>query len=120
MPRAVYLCRRSLISTIRTSPHIFETKAAEEAAPAAEPAPAEKPIDTLRRIMAEANVTDADIQKVVASKGHYAADTPVDSYQEKFISGWLIKYWPQILNLVSMRTARSWTNKGGFLSWLNT
>ena len=48
-----------------------------------------------------ANVTDAELQKVVADKGHYAADAPIDSYSEKFISGWLIKYWPQILNLIN-------------------
>lgn len=81
--------------------HIFETKASEPAAPAAEAAPTEKPIDTLRRMMAEANVTDAELQKVVAYKGHYDKDVPIDSYHEKFISGWVIKYWPQILNLIN-------------------
>lgn len=60
-----------------------------------------KPIDLLRSLMAESNVTDAELQKVVADKGHYAADAPIDTYTEKFISGWLIKYWPQILNLIN-------------------
>ena len=46
-------------------------------------------------------MTDAELQKVVADKGHYAADAPIDTYSEKFISGWLIKYWPQILNLIN-------------------
>lgn len=72
--------------------HIFST------APAA---PAEKPIDALRSLMVKDNVSEADIQKVVADKGHYAADTPIESYSDKFISGWLIKYWPQILNLIN-------------------
>lgn len=81
--------------------HIFETKATEPATPAADAAPTEKPVDTLRRMMAEANVTDAELQKVVASKGHYDKDAPIDSYHEKFISGWVIKYWPQILNLIN-------------------
>ena len=64
-------------------------------------ADAGKPIDRLRSLMAESNVTDAELQKVVADKGHYAADAPIDSYSEKFISGWLLKYWPQILNLIN-------------------
>lgn len=81
--------------------HIFETKTTEPVAPASEAAPVEKPIDTLRRMMSEADVTDAEIQKVVSDKGHYAADAPVDTYTEKFVSGWLIKYWPQILNLIN-------------------
>lgn len=82
--------------------HIFEKKtAAEPADSAAEAVSEEKPLDMLRRMMAEANVTDEDIRKVVVSKGHYGEDVPVESYSEKFISGWLIKYWPQILNLIN-------------------
>lgn len=63
-------------------------------------APAEKPIDTLRSMMAEANVTEAEIQQVVASKGHYAADVAISDYTDKFLNGWLIKYWPQVLKLI--------------------
>lgn len=74
--------------------HLFKT-GSEPAADAV------KPIARLRSLMAEANVTDAELQKVVADKGHYAADAPIDTYSEKFISGWLIKYWPQILNLIN-------------------
>ncbi len=70
------------------------------------PAPdAVKPIDALRKMMAEANITDEQIQKVVASKGHYEADVSIDAYTDKFISGWLIKYWPQILKLANEDTA---------------
>ena len=78
--------------------HLFKTGAE----PAADIG---KPIDRLRSLMAESNVTDAELQKVVADKGHYAADAPLDSYSEKFISGWLIKYWPQILNLINANRA---------------
>ena len=74
--------------------HLFKTGTG----PAAD---AVKPIDRLRYLMADSNVTDADLQKVVADKGHYAADAPIDRYSEKFISGWLIKYWSQILNLIN-------------------
>ncbi|MCD7763784.1 MAG: ATP-binding protein [Lachnospiraceae bacterium] len=59
-----------------------------------------KPIDVLRQMMADANVTDAEIQKVVSSKGHYAADVLISDYTEKFLNGWLIKYWPQVLKLI--------------------
>lgn len=68
----------------------------------AEPAgDAVKPVDQLRSLMAEANVTEAEIQRVVANKGHYAADVPVSSYSEKFLTGWVIKYWSQIVNLIN-------------------
>ena len=60
-----------------------------------------KPIDRLRTLMTEAGVTDAELQKVVAAKGHYEEDVPISSYTDKFISGWAIKYWPQILHLIN-------------------
>lgn len=95
--------------------HIYERKPAAAApAPAAadtndneQPASTpeedfpESPLQLLHQMMEADGVTEADIQKVVSSKGHYAADAPIASYHEKFISGWVIKYWPQILNLIN-------------------
>lgn len=65
-----------------------------------EPEP-EKPIGRLLALMAEANVTEAELRQVVADKGHYSADVPVDEYSDKFITGWVIRYWPQILNIIN-------------------
>jgi hypothetical protein len=86
---------------------IYEKKqpAAKKEAPAtpADNPPAaseEKPIDKLKKLMAEANVTEADIQKVVAGKGHYDISAPIDTYEDRFITGWLMKYWPQIVKLI--------------------
>ncbi len=62
--------------------------------------PAEIPIDTLKSRMKEAGVSEAEIQKVVSDKGHYAADAPLESYSDKFITGWLLRYWEQILNII--------------------
>ena len=72
--------------------HLFKT--------GGEPEP-EKPIGKLLALMAEANVTEAELRQVVADKGHYAVDVPIDAYSEKFVSGWVLKYWPQILNLIN-------------------
>ncbi len=71
------------------------------------PAPAAKgetPLDTLRTQMQRDGVTEADLQQVVAQKGHYPVDTPIDSYPDRFITGWLLKYWPQILTLIPNHT----------------
>ncbi len=86
--------------------HLFRET---DEAPAAAPAPAEKPIDRLRAMMSEAKVTDADIQKVVSDKGHYAADVPLTGYTDKFITGWIIRYWPQVLELI-----KNTPTEGGF------
>ncbi len=105
-----------LVLDYRKIAHIYERKPIATApAPAAAPESndseqpkstpeedfPESPLQLLRQMMDADGVTEADIQKVVASKGHYAADAPIASYHEKFISGWVIKYWPQILNLIN-------------------
>ena len=61
----------------------------------------QKPIDKFRSLMAEINATETEIQKVVSDKGHYSPDTPISDYSDKFINGWLIKYWPQIAQLIT-------------------
>lgn len=78
---------------------IFESKAAA-AAETKVPTRDAAPIDKLRQLMAAANITDADVQKVVAAKGHYPIDTPIESYGDKFLNGWVLKHWPQILKLI--------------------
>ena len=58
------------------------------------------PIDQLRERMAEDGVTEAEIQKVVADKGHYSAETPVAAYEDRFIRGWLLAHWDKILPII--------------------
>lgn len=73
--------------------------------PAAEPE--ESPYEQFRQVMAESGVTEDEVRKVVADKGHYAESMPVSEYPAKFISGWLIKYWPQIVEIIDNgRSAR--------------
>ncbi len=72
-----------------------------------EPLTAPKPIDEVRKLMEEANVTEEQLMKVVSDKGHYPADTPISSYEDKFLKGWVIKYWPQVLQLINK------SNEGG-------
>ena len=53
--------------------HIFEGVAAGEARrPAAQ-------------ALADSGIAEDELMKVVADKGHYAADAPIDSYEDKFI-----------------------------------
>ena len=59
------------------------------------------------RKFTEQPVTEDEVRKVVADKGHYAESMPVSEYPAKFISGWLIKYWPQIVEIIDNgRSAR--------------
>ena len=58
-------------------------------------------VGKLRTVIAESGISESDLQKVVGSKGHYSAETPIDAYSEKFITGWCLKYFDQIVNMMS-------------------
>ena len=66
-----------------------------------DPLPAEdSPYERFRQIMAESGVTEDEVRKVVADKGYYTKSMPISKYPAKFINGWLIKYWPQIVEII--------------------
>lgn len=56
--------------------------------------------ERFRELMAESGVTEADVRRVVAMKGHFKEDVPVKDYGAQFIQNWLIKYWPQIMDII--------------------
>ncbi len=60
-----------------------------------------KAVAQLRTLITESGISEKDLQKVVATKGHYSAYTPIDNYSEKFITGWCLKYFGQIINMVT-------------------
>lgn len=76
----------------RTIAHLFEAVSSQ---------PVERPIDKLLAIMSESDVAAAEVQRIVGERGHFPADKPIDEYPDSFINGWLIKYWPQIMNLIN-------------------
>ena len=61
----------------------------------------DSPVEQLRALMDKSGVTEAELQKVVSDKDKYPIDTPVSDYDSKFITGWVIKYWDQIMPLIT-------------------
>ena len=59
----------------------------------------------LAALMFEYNVTEAELQRVVADRGYFPADTPVLNYGEDFINGKLVACWPQVFRLIEKRRA---------------
>lgn len=53
----------------------------------------EKIPKALRDLMIENHVEEWDIQEVVAAKGYYPSDTPIENYDQKFINGVLVGAW---------------------------
>ncbi len=54
----------------------------------------------LRDLMLEHQIPEDIIRFVVAEKGYYPYDTPIESYDPKFINGALIAGWAQLLPLL--------------------
>ncbi|MBO6203695.1 MAG: ATP-binding protein [Selenomonas sp.] len=75
----------------------------------AEPTAAE----ALREVLEKAGVTEAEIQQVVAARGKYPVTTTIDEYPDEFIFGYVIKYWNQIMELITKnRETKEATNNG--------
>lgn len=54
----------------------------------------------LKDLMRNNQVTEWDIQNVVAARGYYPADTPIERYEEGFIQGVLIGAWSQVYGMI--------------------
>lgn len=89
-----------------------ETQPAEKEQPTAQLQPAkaaygETPISelpaALAALMFEYNVTEAELQRVVADRGYFPADTPILNYGEDFINGKLVACWPQVFRLIEQK-----------------
>lgn len=85
-----------------------------QAKPQPQPAKAvygETPISQLPKALAalmfEYNVSEAELQQVVAGRGYFPADTPVLNYGEDFINGKLVACWPQVYKLIEQSRAQS-------------
>ena len=50
--------------------------------------------------MIEHNVCEWDIQNVVAAKGYYPEDTPIENYDPEFVSGVLVGAWQQVFGMI--------------------
>ncbi len=51
-------------------------------------------------LMSANNVTEEEIQKVVAARGYYPESTPVGNYEDEFVSGVLVAAWPQVFGMI--------------------
>ncbi len=57
-------------------------------------------IERLIKMIGDAQVSEADLQKVVASKGHYKEDEPITNYSDEFITRWIIPNWEKIVKTI--------------------
>lgn len=58
--------------------------------------------DALKQLMQEKEVCEWDIQNVVATKGYYPNDVPIEKYDEGFIHGVLIAAWSKVYEMIQI------------------
>ena len=51
----------------------------------------------LKDWMEKAGVNAQEIQTLVAQKGHFSVETPIEQYPEKFVRDWLMHNWGQVV-----------------------
>lgn len=45
-------------------------------------------------------VTEDELRRVVAKRGYYPEDTPIENYDPQFIQGVLVGAWGKVLDMV--------------------
>lgn len=54
----------------------------------------------LKDLMKEKHVTEWDIQEVVAARGYYPGDMPIEKYDAGFIQGVLVGAWQKVYSMI--------------------
>lgn len=55
---------------------------------------------SLLQMMQTDGVLEEEIRKTVAAKGYYPENTPIANYDPKFIDGWILTIWPQLVDYI--------------------
>jgi hypothetical protein len=57
-------------------------------------------VEQLKKKLEEDDITEEQLQKVVAAKGHYEVETPISDYSDDFITRWIIPNWKKIVDTI--------------------
>jgi hypothetical protein len=73
---------------------------AEEQSTAASRLARTSALQSLRDLMQRDNVSDREVQLAVNKRGYYPLDTPLENYDEDFVSGRLVSHWDLVKKFV--------------------
>ena len=57
-------------------------------------------LKTLKEWMEQAQISPEMIQTLVAQKGHFPVEKLIEEYPEKFVRGWLMHNWDQVVTTI--------------------
>ena len=87
----------SSIASIFPKDEVADEKPAAEAIKPA----LEEETPTLRDLMKSDNIQESQLQAIVARKGKYPIDTPIEQYSADFVSDWIIPNWKKITGIIA-------------------
>lgn len=58
-------------------------------------------VNKLKKMIEDAGITEAELQKIVAAKGHYQEADPITDYSDDFITRWIIPNWKKIVETIN-------------------
>ena len=105
LPEELDLSYASIASIFGDSSDTVRTTSSAEAHKSA---PAEPKLETvktetleiLNQWMEKAGIEAKEIQTLVAQKGHFPPETTIEEYPEKFVRGWLMHNWSQVVTTI--------------------
>ncbi len=109
LPEELDLCYASIAPIFEAKPAepitLPKTNAVVETAaavPSVEPMGAVTPetLKTLNEWMEQAKISPEMIRTLVAQKGHFPMEKPIGEYPEKFVRGWLMHNWSQVVTTI--------------------
>ncbi len=91
-----------IFGEIKTIPQTISPVQTQPSAPVQQPMEPVKPetLAILTDWMDKAGIKAEEIQTLVAQKGHFPLETPIDQYPEKFVRGWLMHNWSQVVTTI--------------------
>ena len=82
--------------------HLFGNASAP--APVAAPTPQTDTrvslVEQVRAMLQEAKVAEPELQEIVAQRGHFPTNVPLDEYPEAFLKNWVIPNWQKIVETI--------------------
>lgn len=57
----------------------------------------QSPLDTVLKNMQDAEISEEELVAFISAKGHYPEAKSIKDYPEKFVTGWILHYWGQVV-----------------------
>ena len=80
--------------------HLFEAHEPKQVDTVANEGKERATITKIKEMLAEEGITEADLQKVVAERGHYDFSHTIEDYADDFITRWIIPNWKKIVEAI--------------------